>query len=194
MKSFKDDMLNITYFYPSRFVPDPASVRNSSDSTPKCVRSTLSANAVTPADTTSFVLSTIDGTCAAVLHGASTQTAAFLREQIIRQLKQYGTPTITQDPTHYLINGHPASIVLASVPIAATPGHLASTLYAAKACFLGNIPEKGKKKGQPVEATHHVLCFDFTTQHQDLYHLLFTFSVQFDNDAPQPLVPGTVMR
>jgi hypothetical protein len=199
-KSFHDEALNITYFYPGRFVADPSIPGShtvqatAADATPKCAHSTFFANSDTPSDSSSFVLSTIDGTCPNVLHGASTQLGAFLREQIVRQLKQYGTPVITQDPTHYLIDGHPAAIVLASVPIPATQGKLASTTYAAKACVLGNIPVKPKKKSDPVEPTRHVLCFDFTTQHQDLFHLLFAFSMQFDNESPQPIVPGSVIR
>src|SRR6267154_1859487 len=66
--------------------------------------------------------------------------------------------------------------------------------YAAKACVLGNIPVKPKKKSDPVDPTRHVLCFDFTTLHKDLYTLMFAFSMQFDNDPPQPMVPGSVIR
>jgi hypothetical protein len=73
-------------------------------------------------------------------------------------------------------------------------GKIPATAYAAKACVLGNIPVKPKKKSDPVEATRHVLCFDFTTLHKDLYTLLFAFSMQFDTDPPQPMVPGSVIR
>jgi hypothetical protein len=68
------------------------------------------------------------------------------------------------------------------------------TTYAAKACVLGNIPVKPRKKSDPVEPTRHVLCFDFTTLHKDLYTLMFGFSMQFDADSPQPMVPGSVIR
>lgn len=195
-KSFHDESLNLTYFYPGRFVPDPESIspKPEADATPKCARSTLFANSVTPVDTSSFVLSTIDNTCPNVLHGA-TLLGPFVREQIIRQLKQYGEPTITQEPTSYLIDGHPAAIVLASVPMPVTgAGKIPHTTYAAKACFLGNVPVKPRKKSDPVDPTRHVLCFDFTTQHGDLYTLMFGFSMQFDKDAPQPIVPGSVIR
>src|SRR5882757_6832608 len=166
-KSFHDSALNVTYFYPGRFVPDLESIspKPGTDGAPRCARSTLFANSVTPVDTSSFVLSTIDNTCPNVLHGA-TLLGPFVREQILRQLKQYGEPTITQEPTN----------------------------YTAKACMLGNIPVKPKKKSDPVDPTRHVLCFDFTTLHQDLYHLMFAFSMQFDNDPPQPMVPGSVIR
>jgi hypothetical protein len=194
-KSFHDSALNITYFYPGRFVPDPtsAAARPNVDASPKCAHSTLFANAVSPIDTSSFVLSTIDNTCPNVLRGA-LQLGPFVREQILRQLKQYGEPTVTQEPTNYAIDGHPAAIVLASVPMPEVKGKIPTTTYAAKACVLGNIPVKPRKRSDPIDPTRHVLCFDFTTQHGDLYTLLFGFSMQFDNDAPLPMVPGSVIR
>jgi hypothetical protein len=194
-RSFHDSALNITYFYPSRFVPDPASAapKPNADASPKCAHSTLFANAVSPVDTSSFVLSTIDNTCPNVLRGA-TLLGPFVREQILRQLKQYGEPTVTQEPTTYAISGHPAAIVLASVPMPDVKGKIPAITYAAKACVLGNIPVKPRKRSDPVDPTRHVLCFDFTTQHSDLYTLMFGFSMQFDNDAPLPMVPGSVIR
>jgi hypothetical protein len=194
-KSFHDSALSLTYFYPGRFVPDPASVAATPnpDATPKCAHSTLFANSSNPIDATSFVLSTIDNTCPNVLRGA-TMLGPFVREQILRQLKQYGEPTVTQEPTTYAIDGHPAAIVLASVPMPESKGKIPAITYAAKACVLGNIPVKPRKKSDPVEPTRHVLCFDFTTQHNDLYSLMFAFSMQFDNSAPQPMVPGSVIR
>jgi hypothetical protein len=194
-KSFRDSALNVTYFYPGRFVPDPASIapRPSTDANPKCAHSTLFANSVTPSNTSSFVLSTIDNTCPNVLRGA-TLLGPFVREQILRQLKQYGEPTVTQEPTSYAIDGHPAAIVLASVPMPPVKGKIPTTTYAAKACVLGNVPVKPKKKSDPVEPTRHVLCFDFTTEHSDLYTLMFAFSMRFDNDPPLPMVPGSVIR
>jgi hypothetical protein len=202
-RSFHDQDLNITYFYPGRFEPDPASVvqntspqastSSTTSATPKCARSTFFANAISPVDTASFVLSTIDNSCPNVLRGATT-LGPFIREQILRQLKQYGEPTVTQEATRYTIDGHPAAIVLASVPMPQAAGKIPQTTYAAKACFLGNVPVKAKKKSDPADPTRHVLCFDFTTQHSDLYHLLFAFSLQFDNGTPQPMVPGSVIR
>jgi hypothetical protein len=194
-KSFHDPALNVTYFYPGRFIPDAASItpKPDADPTPKCAHSTLFANSVTPVDTASFVLSTIDNTCPNILRGA-TLLGPFIREQILRQLKQYGEPTITQEPTNYAIDGHPAAIVLASVPMPQVKGKIPTTTYAAKACVLGNIPVKARKKSTLVEPTRHVLCFDFTTLHKDLYTLMFAFTMQFDNDAPQPMVPGSVIR
>ena len=194
-KSFHDSALNVTYFYPGRFVPDPASIapKPKDDATPRCAHSTLFANSVTPIDTSSFVLSTIDNTCPNVLRGA-TLLGPFVREQILRQLKQYGEPTVTQEPTNYAIDGHPAAIVLASVPMPEVKGKIPMTTYAAKACVLGNVPVKARKKSEHVDPTRHVLCFDFTTLHPDLYTLMFAFTMQFDNDQPQPMVPGSVIR
>jgi hypothetical protein len=194
-KSFHDSALSVTYFYPGRFIPDASSItpKPDADPTPKCAHSTLFANSVTPVDSSSFVLSTIDNTCPNVLRGA-TILGPFIREQILRQLKQYGQPTITQEPTNYAIDGHPAAIVLASVPMPEVKGKIPTTTYAAKACVLGNIPPKTRKKSDHVDPTRHVLCFDFTTLHKDLYTLMFAFSMQFDNDSPQAMVPGSVIR
>lgn len=194
-KSFHDASLNITYFYPGRFTPDvPITSSSSESSPPKCAHSTLFANSVTPVDTSSFVLSTIDNTCPNVLRGA-VDLEPFVREQILRQLKQYGEPTITQQPTHYAIDGHPAAIVLASVPMPPVPGNkLPRMTYAAKACMLGNIPAKTHKRNEQPDPVRHVLCFDFTTLHSDVMSLLFAFSMQLDKDAPQPIVPGSVIR
>jgi hypothetical protein len=195
-RSFHDPALNITYFYPSRFVPNPEPQASSSDASakPKCAHSTLFASAVTPADTTSFVLSTIDNTCPDVLHGA-TNLGPFVHEQILRQLKQYGEPTVTQESTEYAIDGHPAAIVLASVPMPPIPGNkLPRTTYAAKVCMLGNIPVKPRRRKDQVEPTRHVLCFDYTTEHSDMLNVMFAFTMQFDSDAPLPIVPGSVIR
>jgi hypothetical protein len=204
-KSFHDPLLNVTYFYPGRFTPatpdaSPTGPVQSSSATAThlCAESTLSASSISPVGTSVFVLSTIDNTCPNVLHGASTDLGAFTREQVLREIKQYGDPVITQEPTHYTIDGHPAVITLASAQPPLTPGTNGITppkiTYAAKACFLGNIPVKPRKRSEPVEQTNHVLCFDFTTQERDLLPLMFSFSMQFDNDSPQPLVPGSALR
>jgi hypothetical protein len=205
-KSFHDPVLNITYFYPGRFEPAPPappakaepSSSSSSSSTPsqQCVQSNLSASSLSPAGPSVFVLSTIDGTCPNILRGA-TVLGPFIREQILRQMKRYGDATITQEPSHYVIDGHPAAVVLASAtpPDAPTDGiHQPKITYAAKACLLGNVPEKPKKRSDPVDPIRHVLCFDFTTQDQSLLSLLYGFSMQFDNGQPQPIIPGSAIR
>jgi hypothetical protein len=203
-KSFHDPLLNITYFYPSRFTaaaPEPATPPATSSSAqpnaPQCVQSSLSASSIAPLSTSVFVLSTIDNTCPGVLHGASTDLGAFTREQVIRQLKRYGDPVVTQEPTHYVIDGHPAFIAVASAQTSSTAGTANITppkvTYAAKACWLGNVPTKPRKH-EPVEQTKHVLCYDFTTQERDLLSLMYAFTIQFDNGSPQPLVPGSALR
>jgi len=206
-KSFHDPLLNITYFYPGRFTPAPpepaapnpaASSSSQPSSSPQCVQSTLSASSSAPATTSVFVLSTIDGTCPGILHGAATDLSAFTREQILRQLKRYGDPVITQEPAHYVIDGHPAALTLASAQPAEASGSANITqpkiTYAAKACWLGNVPVKSHKRSDPAEQPKHVLCFDFTTNHRDLISLLFAFSIQFDNGTPTPLIPGSTLR
>jgi hypothetical protein len=198
-KAFHDPQLNVTYFYPGRFTPaapEPAS--NSAAPAHLCAQSTLSASSIAPVGTSVFVLSTIDNTCPSVLHGAATDLGAFTREQVLRQLKQYGDPVITQEPTHYTVDGHPAVITLASAKLPETPGTNGITppkvTYAAKACMLGNVPVKSRKRSDPVDQTRHVLCFDFTTQQRDMLPLMFAFSMQFDNQNPQPVVPGSALR
>jgi hypothetical protein len=195
LKSFHDDAMHITCFYPSRFVPAPSpSTTAFTSDTSKCLQTTLFATSVTPIDTSSFALSAVDSTCPDVLHSA-TQLGPFIREQILRQLKQYGEPTITQEPTRYNIDGRPAAITLASVPVPATSGKVARTTYAAKACVLGSIPVKSRKKdSKPVEPVGRVFCFDFTTQNYDLLNLMFSFIVQFDNDPLTPTFPASVVR
>jgi hypothetical protein len=206
-KSFHDPLLNVTFFYPGRFTPaasEPGGQlshpgQSNSASGPRlCAESTLSGSSISPVGTSVFVLSTIDNTCPNVLRGAATDLGAFTREQVLRQLKQYGDPVVTQEPTRYTIDGHPAVITLASAQSATTPGTNGITppriTYAAKACFLGNVPVKPRRRSDPVEPTRHVLCFDFTTQERDLLPLMFAFSMQFDNQSPQPLVPGSTLR
>ena len=201
LKRFHDDALNITYFYPSRFTPLPfpsTTALNSdlnsdlSSDTRNCVRPTLFANSITPTDTSSFALSTVDNTCPDVLRFA-TQLGPFIREKILNQLKQYGQPSIIQEPTSYTIDGHAAAITLASVIKPATSGNVARTVYAAKACVLGSAPAKRRRKSEPVGPISHVLCFDFTTQNSDLLNLMFSFVVQFDGSPLEPMFPGRVL-
>jgi hypothetical protein len=198
-KIFHDALLSITYFYPGRFTPvPPASNAAKADAAAsQCARATLSADSTTPTGTSIFVLSTIDNTCPSVLKGASTDLGAFVREQILRQIKRYGTPTIIQEPTHYIVDGHPAIITVASAE--AAPEKTLNNIippkitYAAKACVLGNIPVKPRKH-EVAEPTRHVLCFDFTTQQRELLSLMYGFTMQFDNHPPEPLVPGSALR
>ena len=195
LKSFHDYALHITYFYPSRFVPvpSPPSTGFTTDA-PQCVRTTLFANSVTPIDTSSFAFSTVDKTCPALLHRGA-QLGPFIREEILRQLKQYGEPSVTQEPTRYNIDGRPAAIILASVPMPETSGKVARTTYAAKACALASIPVKARNKdSKPVESVSPVICFDFTTQNNEQLNLMFSFILQFDNDPLTPMFPASVVR
>jgi hypothetical protein len=193
LKSFHDDILNITYFYPANFVPAPPASTPALAGTSKCMQPTLFAYSVTPIENSSFALTTIDNTCPEILRGAS-QLGPFTREQIVRQLKQYGVPTIIQAPTNYTIAGHPASITVASVAIPADPRKVARIIYAAKACALGSVPLRTRKKSDPVEPLAHILCFDFTTQNSGMLDQMFSFIVQFENTLPQPMFPGSVIR
>jgi hypothetical protein len=193
LKNFHDDVLNITYFYPAEFVPAPPASTPALAGTSKCMQPTLFAYSVTPIENSSFALTTIDNTCPEILRAAS-QPGPFTREQIVRQLKQYGDPAIILAPTNYTIAGHPASITVASVTIPADPGKVAPILYAAKACALGSVPLRTRRKSGPVEPLTHVLCFDFNTQNRGMLTRMFSFIVQFENTPPEPMFPGSVIR
>jgi hypothetical protein len=156
------------------------------------VRLTLFANSITPIDTSSFTLSTVDNTCPDVLRFA-TQLGPFIREKILNQLKQYGQPSIIQEPTRYTINGHAAAMTLASVIMPTTSGKVVRTTYAVKACVLGSIPDKRRRRSELAGSLSHVLCFDFTTQNSDLLNLTFSFIVQFGDGPPEPMFPGRVL-
>jgi hypothetical protein len=193
LKSFHDDVLNITYFYPAEFVPALPASTPALVGTSKCMQPTLFAYSVTPTENSSFALTTIDNTCPEILRGAS-QLGPFTREQIVLQLKRYGNPAIIQAPTNYTIAGHPASITVASVASPPDPGKVAPIIYAAKACALGNIPLRARKKSEPVEPVTHVLCFDFTTQNSGMLTQMFSFIIQFENSPLEPMFPGGVIR
>jgi hypothetical protein len=197
LKRFHDYSLHITYFYPSRFTPLPfpptTGLMSDLTSDPrKCVRPTLFANSITRIDTSSFALSTVDNTCPDVLRFA-TQLSPFIREKILSQLKGYGQPNIIQEPMGYMVDGHAAAMILASVIMPATSGKVARTIYAVKACMLGSIPAKRRKKSEPAGPLGQVLCFDFTTQNSDLLNQMFSFIVQFDDGPPEPMFPGKVL-
>jgi hypothetical protein len=191
-KSFHDDALNITYFYPAHFdsVTDHPGV--SSDAVAdKCAKTTLIAESAIPAGPSSFVLSEIDHACPELLRKA-TALGPFTRVQLLRQLKQFGEANIGHEPTRYMIDGRPAAITLGSVSIPPADHHAGKTIYAAKACALSDIPSGGRKKSDASDSVGRVLCFDFSTENTDLISLMFAFIIQFDNDPPQPLFPGNV--
>jgi hypothetical protein len=177
-RSFHDDALNITYFYPAHFEPVPGPAPDN------CVSTTLIANSAIPAGPSSFVLTRIDPACPELIHKA-TALGPFTRVQLLSQLKQFGEARISHEPTRYLIDGRPAAITVGTVSTAG------KTIYAAKACALSGIPSGGRKKSDGADVGR-VLCFDFSTENADLISLMFAFVIQFDNDPPAPLFPGSV--
>jgi hypothetical protein len=190
IENFHDDAFDITYFYSGDFSPVPLAAPSDGQ---KCIRTTFVANSAAPSDPSSFTLSTIDHTCPEVLRNAA-ELGPFTRAQLLVQLKQYGAPTITQAPSAYTIAGHPAAVSLASVAIPAAPGKVAQTIYAAKACALGNAAVKNRKKSEPVEPETHVVCIDFTTQSTGLPSQMFSFIIQFGSGPLEPVFPGNVVR
>lgn len=195
-RTFHDPSLGITYFYPQRF--NPAQLKPATlDPKQNCAHASLSGSSATPVGTSAFVISTIGSACPNVLQSAAANLDNFTREQVLRQLRQYGKPQVTRDATHYTIDGHPASITIASVKHPA-PDDVNSVAppkmtYAAKACMLGEVPDKHGKLSI-AEQTRHIVCFDFTTAEKDLLPEMLAFTVQFDGSGPQPLVPGGILR
>jgi hypothetical protein len=210
-KAFRDSSLGITYYYPGRYVPatpavpapPPAAVADKDKkdaATSQCVHSDLSADSSVTGDTSVFVLSTIGSACPGILQQAQ-DLSTFTREQVLRQLRRYGTPTITQEPTRYTIDGRPAVITIASAQEPDSGGtKLRPITYAAKACVLSDVPVDAPGKSSFIHGrpralpSSHVVCFDFTTQQRDLLNLTLSFTIQFDGQAIQPLVPGTILH
>ena len=194
-KIFRDAALAVTYSYPSEFTAEKITASPKKDpATPRCVQSTLSGGSTSKLGSSVFVLSTMDDACPGVLLNASKQLGPFTKEQILRQLKGYGTPVVMQEPVRYSIEGHPAAVTMGSAQASdAKPGKTPVTTYAAKACVLGNVAVKATKT-EPAQPTKHVLCLDFTTQQRDLLPLILGFTIQFDEGKPQSLVPGNILR
>lgn len=193
---FHDSSLGITYFYPQRFTPvqlTPAKLEEKQS----CAHPSLSGSSATPVGTSAFVVSSVGSTCPTVLQSAAANLDNFTREQVLRQLKRYGKPSIMRDATHYTIDGHPASITIASVrhPAPADVNSVAPAkmTYAAKACMLGEVPDKHSKVSI-AEQTKRIVCFDFTTAQKDLLPEMLAFTVQFDGSGPEPLVPGGLLH
>ena len=180
-RSFHDDALNITYFYPTPFtaVEDPP-VPGAS----KCAQNVLTTNAINRIGSSSFTVSRLDTTCVGT-PGDVNALPSFVRGQIWSQLREYGTPTITREPLRYIVSGRPAYISMASVSF--PHGKTTETTYAAKACALSVIPDRRHKKSDPVDPNGHILCFDFTTDNADLVSSMLSFVIQFANDPPEPL-------
>jgi len=193
-RSFHDDTSNITYFFPAHFEP-VLSPRNPPWAVGplECVKTTLSRNSALPAGASTFVVSTIDSSCPEGLREAA-QLGPFTRVQIVRQLKQYGEPTITREPTRYVLDGHPAAITLASVSMPGAANEASRTIYAAKACAVDGTASKGRGKSELAAPNSRVLCFDFTTQNVDLFNLMLSFIIQFGDDPPEPIFLARVYR
>jgi hypothetical protein len=83
---------------------------------------------------------------------------------------------------------------LASVAIPAASGRATQTIYAAKACSLGNATVKNRKRSGPVEPETHVICIDFTTQSSGLPSQIFSFIIQFGSGPLEPVFLGHVVR
>lgn len=177
-RSYHDDALNITYFYPAQFAPAPEPATGTA-----CSQTTLLTKANTRIGASTFTVSTVDNTCPERPRDAAA-LGPFIRVQIWKQLRQEGVPAITREPLRYLIGGRPAAIALAAVT---TQDKVPHTTYAAKACALGNVAGKHRKKSDPVDPASPVLCFDFTTDNSDLVSLMFSFIIQFGDNPPEPL-------
>lgn len=195
-KYFHDATSGVSYFYPGRFTPEAAGLAKN-EGLAKCAQPTLAGSSVTPVGVSAFVFSTIGSACPGVLHSAATKLDEFTREQVLNQLKQYGKPVVMQDPTSYTIDGHPAMVTIASVQ-QSTRIDLNSIahpkmIYAAKACVLGNIPPRHSKSSL-ADATKRVFCFDYTTHEHDLLPVMLAFTMQFDGQGPQPVVPGGILH
>src|ERR1700721_2764579 len=80
LKSFHDDALNITYFYPSEFVPAPSASVPALAGASKCMQPTLFVYSVTPVANSSFAISTIDSTCPEILGGGRQLGPFYQRE------------------------------------------------------------------------------------------------------------------
>jgi hypothetical protein len=194
IKSFHDDTLDVTYFFPSQFVPvAPSPVKARAAGIANCQHPILTANSDTPVDISSFVITAIDGTCPDLLASA-IQLSPFTRGEVLRQLKQYGEPSILLESMHYTIDHHPGAFVLASVSVSSPSSGSSETIYAAKACALGEAQDKRRKKSEPTAQANRVLCFDFRTQNNGQLAQMYSFIIQFGSDPLALIFPGNVIR
>lgn len=193
IKSYHDAALDVTYFYPSQFVPSSLSSEDPVDTKPKCIQPALTTNVVSHVDTASFSVSTIDGTCPDVLASAA-QLGPYTRLEVLRQLRQYGEASVILEPTRYRIDGHLAAVTLAAVQLAGHPSRSFQAIYAAKACAIGEAQDKKRRKSEPATPTKRVLCFDFTTRNIGQISEMYSFIVQFGSGQLAPVFPGRVIR
>jgi hypothetical protein len=202
MKTFKELDFDMTFIYPATFVPvDPKATAPSTYTLPKskpdkppCVQTPLAVGTNTP-DTSALVFSIIDDACPTILHDAQ-KLGDFVNTQILRQLKRYGTPTITKGPSLYTFDGRSAAVILATAtPDATKDAPKAVTTYAAKVCMFANVTAYtfGKIPSQ-LTATNSVICFDFTTRQRDRLTPMFNLPLVFGDSAPRSMVPAAILR
>lgn len=191
LKIFHDASHDFILGYPGEFTPVAQAANKSGAG--QCVQSILTAGSETKLGSSAFVVSVIDATCPGVLKQAE-QPGSFTREQILRQLKGYGMATLTQEPFRYSIDGRSAAVTLASASPddSAAAGSHKPTTYAAKACFLSDIPKNVGKK--TASANGEVICFDYTTQNRELLTRILSFTVTFADGQTRPVVPGSALR
>jgi hypothetical protein len=198
MKTFKDLDFDMTFIYPATFVPvDPKATAPSTYTSPKsrpanppCVQTPLAVGTNT-LDTSALVFSIIDDACPTILRDAQ-KLGDFAHTQILRQLKRYGTPTITKDSRLYTFDGRSAVVVLAS---ATTDASQAVTTYAAKVCMFAGVQNYtfGKVPAQ-LSAANTIICFDFTTRKRDGLEPLLAQPLIFEDLTPRSLVPAALLR
>jgi len=194
LKSFHDPELGVTYFFPGQFNPvspmQPSVMKT--DATPQCVRTSLSAGSSPASGDSAFVFSTIDGACPGILQQAQ-QLGSFTKDQLLRQLKRYGTPTITKEPSRYNIEGNRAAVTLAAAEgDTKLPNGKFVTTYAVKACMLSDHPLPAAQAVP--KGLKDVICLDFTTQRRELLTSVLAFVIQFDDHAMQSMVPNSILR
>jgi len=194
-KIFHDAALDMTFSYPAAFTAVQQLAESSSAAKETCVKSMLSAGSSGSLGSTAFVISKIDGACPGVLKQA-LDPASFTKEQIVRQLKNFGTPQLTQEPFRYSIDGHEAAVTMAMAKPEGDGASKKAPTYAAKACFLSDVPREGEKKPKTKSQapTGQVVCLDFTTQNRELMPTILSFTVGFGVDAPRGIVSGNALR
>jgi hypothetical protein len=202
MKTFKELDFDMTFIYPASYVPvDPKAPAPSTYTSPKsrpanphCVQTPLAVGTNTP-DTSALVFSIIDDACPTILRDAQ-KLGDFVQTQILRQLKRYGTPTITKGPSLYTFDGRSAAVILANAtPDATKAAPKAVTTYAAKVCMFANITAYtfGKVPSH-LTAENSVICFDFTTRQRDLLTPMFDLPIVFGDSTPRSMVPAAILR
>ena len=100
LKRFHDDTLNITYFYPSRFM----AYRFLRAQPLPPARAMLSPHPIRQLhhpDHYPLFRPLYRRQYLSRLLAPGAQLGPFIREEILRQLKQYGQPSITEEPTRY---------------------------------------------------------------------------------------------